>query len=342
MTKKAGRLWLAIAGMANWIQSGMHWTFVQSGQEITKENGMMTPATTGLLLVFATMTFTGCGGQKHADPPAARIAPEYLAFGNPERITIRGYAGDAMEPFITKDERYLLFNNRNDPRINTNLHFAERVDDLTFNYRGEIKGVNTKALDGVPSVDRSGNLFFVSTRTYKESLSTLFRGRLDDGNVSGVQLVAGISRHLPGILTFDAEIAADGDTLFVVDGRFTGGEVPETADIVIAVRDGSGFRRLATSGDVLKNVNTDALEYAPAIASDLLELFFTRLDRAGGSIRTGIFRASRTSNDAPFGIPEKVSPIAGFVEAPSLSNDGRSLYYHFLDGKRFVISRVSR
>ena len=178
----------------------------------------MTLATTALLLmVIATMGFTGCSGQKHAVPPTARTAPEYRAFGNPERVTIRGYAGDAMEPFITKDGRYLLFNNRNDPRSNTNLHFAERVDDLTFYYRGEIKGVNTQALEGVPSVDRSGNLFFVSTRTYKESLSTLFRGRLDDGNVSGVQLVPGISRRFPGIVTFDAEITADGDTLFVVE-----------------------------------------------------------------------------------------------------------------------------
>ena len=69
-------------------------------------------------------------------------------------MTIRGYDGDAMEPFITKDGRWLLFNNRNDPRINTDLHFAARVDDLTFTYKGEIKGVNTAALEGVPSVDQ--------------------------------------------------------------------------------------------------------------------------------------------------------------------------------------------
>ena len=295
-----------------------------------------------LRLVITTLGLSGCGVHMQTDPPAARPAPEYRAFGNPERVTIRGYEGDAMEPSIARDGRYLLFNNRNDPRINTNLHFAERVDDLTFNYRGEIKGVNTAALEGVPSVDRMGNLFFVSTRSYKETLSTLYRGRFDDGNVSGVQLVPGISRRLPGIVTFDAEIASDGDTLFVVDGRFTGGEVPETADIAIAFRDDTGFRRLPSGGDLLKNVNTPALEYAPAISRDLLELFFTRMDRSSGSTRTEILRAARASTEAAFGIPEKVLPIAGFIEAPALSDDGRSLYYHKLEGGRFVILRVAR
>jgi hypothetical protein len=71
---------------------------------------------------------------------AQREVPEYRAFAAPERVTIRGYDGDAMEPFVTRDARYLLFNNRNDPRTDTNVHFAERVDDLTFIYRGASRG----------------------------------------------------------------------------------------------------------------------------------------------------------------------------------------------------------
>jgi hypothetical protein len=73
---------------------------------------------------------------------------------------------------------------------------------------------------------------------------------------------------------FDAEIAADGNTLFVVDGEFAGGPHPKSAAIAIAARDGAEFRRVATSAELLKNVNTAALEYAPAVSSDLLELFF--------------------------------------------------------------------
>jgi len=95
-----------------------------------------------------------CAPQQADDRSAATPAAEYRAFGAPQRVTIRGYDGDAMEPFITKDGLYLLFNNRNDPRTNTNLHFAARVDGLTFQYRGEIKGVNTPVLEGVPSLDR--------------------------------------------------------------------------------------------------------------------------------------------------------------------------------------------
>ena len=44
---------------------------------------------------------------------------EYTAFGNPQRVTIQGYNDHAMEPFITRDGRYLFFNNLNDPAVNT-------------------------------------------------------------------------------------------------------------------------------------------------------------------------------------------------------------------------------
>ena len=292
------------------------------------------------VLMAAALALAACGAQQKADAVAA--PPEYRAFGHPQRVEIRGYQGDAMEPFITKDGRYLLFNNRNDPKIDTRLLFAERVDDLTFDYRGELEGANTSALEGVPSMDRHGNLFFVSTRSYAETLSTIYRGRFGQGRVSGIELVAGISLRQRGMVTFDAEVSADGSTLFVADGRFAGGHVPETADIDIAVRDGAGFRRLPGARDLLRNVNTAALEYAPAVSGDLLELFFTRLEGSGRSPRSAILRAVRPSAEAPFGLPQRLASITGFVEAPSLSGDGRSLYYHRLDGGRFVILRVAR
>lgn len=262
----------------------------------------------------------------------------YGGFGEPRRVTIRGYDGDAMEPFVTRDGRFLLFNNRNDPRTNTNLHFAARVDDLTFEYRGEVKGVNTPALEGVPSIDGAGNLYFISTRSYAQTLSTLYRGRFAGGSVSAIELVGGVSRRQPGIVMFDAEVSADGSTVWVVDGEFSGGPDPRTADIVIAVREGSAFRRLPASAEILKNVNTKALEYAPAVSRDGLELFFTRSESAAPAI----YRAARPSEREPFGAPARVAAITGFVEAPALSPDGRALYYHKLEGGRFVIYRVAR
>src|SRR5262249_29208167 len=90
-----------------------------------------------------------------------QIARDYTAFGNPERVTIRGYNDHAMEPFITRDGRYLFFNNSNDPSTNTNLYYGERIDDVTFEFKGEIAGINTRALEAVPTMDRNGNLYFV-------------------------------------------------------------------------------------------------------------------------------------------------------------------------------------
>ncbi len=262
----------------------------------------------------------------------------YAGFGEPRRVTIRGYDGDAMEPFVSRDGRYLLFNNSNDPAVNTNLHFAARVDDLTFDYRGEINGVNSPALEGVPSLDSAGNLYFVSTRSYDQTLSTLYRGRFRDGAVTGVELVPGVSRRQRGSLIFDAEVSADGNTLWVVDGEFTGSPLPRSADIVIAVRDGAGFRRLPASAELLRNVNTRALEYAPAVSRDGLELVFTRIEGSSPAI----WRAVRRSVSEPFDVPQRVAAITGFVEAPAFSPDGRALYYHRREDKRHVIYRVAR
>jgi hypothetical protein len=51
---------------------------------------------------------------------------------------------------------------------------------LTFRYRGPIDGVNTAALEGVPSLDREGNLYFISPRNYQDTLSTVYRARFKE------------------------------------------------------------------------------------------------------------------------------------------------------------------
>src|SRR5262245_14073518 len=113
------------------------------------------------------LVLTGC---LTAVTGALQAKRERTAFSHPERITIRNYSGHAMEPFMTRDGRYLFFNNSNDPSVNTNLHCAERINDLTFEYKGEVAGVNTRALEGVPTMDKNGDFYFVSTRSYKETL----------------------------------------------------------------------------------------------------------------------------------------------------------------------------
>jgi len=288
-------------------------------------------AVTTLFLASHGCPQTGAGG---AEP--TRL------FDAPERVSIRGHEGDAMEPFVTRDGRFLLFNNRNDPSENTNLHLAERVDDLTFDYRGELPGVNTAALEGVPTMDRDGAFYFVSPRSYRDTLSTIYRGTFRNGRIDDVALVPGVSPRQAGIVDFDVEVSPDGHTLYVAEGRFVAGNpLPQSADIVVFERRESGFERRPDTKRVMQNVNTADLEYAACISADGLTLFFTRAGKTmAGS--PAILVAARKSKDAAFDEPRHLAAIEGFVEAPTLSPEERSLYFHKRDGRRFVLYRVTR
>ena len=231
-------------------------------------------------------------------------AEQEPAFGPPQPVALRGYDGDAMEPFLTRDGRYLLFNNRNDPDVDTNLHVARRVDDLNFDWQGELNSANSPVLDGVPSVDDRDNLYFVSLRAYAETLSTIYQARFDGVATSFPKLVDGVSRRLNGFVNFDAEISADGRLLFFVDGRFAGGPHPRSADIAIAVRDGPRFRRhcwrLAAAGwsgpPGPRRTNTHASFQAPVPATlgagterpvAGKNVIIVGMDRAGGDSSGG-------------------------------------------------------
>lgn len=258
-------------------------------------------------------------------------------FVNPQSVVIRGYDDHAMEPFITRDGRYLLFNNSNETPRQTDLHIAERIDDLTFQYLGPLEGANSPDLDGVPAMDAAGNIYFVTLRSYSQDLTTIYRGRFADGIVTNVIPLTTLTRGIPGQLNFDVDVSRDGSVMYFVDGLFTGGPVPAAADLAIAVRGADGVFRRAT-GDGLSAVNTGALEYAAAISNDGLELFFTRT--VDGT--PGIYRATRATVATPWGTAKRVDAIHGFVEAPALSPGGNAIYYHARRGDRFVIERVTR
>ena len=277
----------------------------------------------------ALLLLAACGHASAADDPE---------FADPKPVAIIGDSDDAMEPFLTRDGTILIFNNSNDPSAQTDLHWAERVDDLTFVYRGKIDGVNSSALDGVGTVDSAGNMYFVTTRSYALDLMTIYDGRFNRGVVTGVAPVKGVSLGVPFQVNFDAEISADGTTLYFVDGLFAlGGQVPLTADLAVAVRGTDGeFHRLNSS--VLAAVNTSALEYAACISEDQRELFFTRLE----GTRTGIYRSTRPDISSDWGTPRLLSAITGFVEAPTIAPGGNALYYHARRNGRFVIERVTR
>lgn len=118
--------------------------------------------------------------------------------------------------------------------------------------------------------------------------------------------------------------------------------MPKSADIFVARRVGERFERLANSTELMAPINTAALEYAPAISTDELELFFTPMTGALFWRKLTIMHATRASKDLPFGQPREIAAISGFVEAPTVSSDGRELYYHKkIDGKHRIY-RVTR
>lgn len=287
----------------------------------------------GLALVVRTPAQAQGAGDPSAEAKAA-------SFSNLQAVTITGNRQDAMEPFLTRDGMVLFFNNSNAPTVDTNLFWATKVDDLTFQLQGEIGGVNGPALDAVASMDLSNHFYFVSTRSYDTTLSTIYSGNYSKGSVSGAAIVAGVSPTRRGLVDFDQEISADGNTLYFTEGLFTGGSVPASAELLIARRSDSGFMRDAQGKEILRTINSAGrLNYAACTSADELEIFFTRLNGREPTI----LMASRTSTTKPFGAAEEIPAITGFVEAPTISPDGRSLYFHRRnpDGV-FSIYRVTR
>ena len=269
----------------------------------------------------------------------------YLA---PQPVAIEGYTGSAMEPFISPDGHYLFFNNENDPNTNTNLHFAERTGKLSFHYLGELPGANSQALDAVPSLDVAGHFYFTTLRDYDRTLNSVYTGIFDGKSVRNIHPVSGkISPKLPGSVNMDVAISPNGQTLYISRAVIsTGAPAPKQSDILIAcLKDGSFG--MDDSARIMKNVNTAALEYAPAIAANGLELYFTRASQpapdpqaAGAQVR--IMLATRMSIREPFDQARVLSSLSGFVEAPSISMDTTEMFFHKKASKGFRIYRAVR
>ncbi|MGD0302494.1 MAG: hypothetical protein ABSE86_35920 [Bryobacteraceae bacterium] len=162
---------------------------------------------------------------------------------HPQPVTIDGYSGSAMEPFISPDGHFLFFNNENDPRVNTNLHFAERTGKLTFRYLGELPGVNSDVLDAVPSLDQAGHFYFTTVRDYARTFNSIYTGEFDGKRVANVRPVPGdISPKVPGTINMDAGISPDGQTLYISRAVIVPGlPAPKKSELMIARLKGRAF-----------------------------------------------------------------------------------------------------
>jgi hypothetical protein len=271
-------------------------------------------------------------------------AERWKPFGKPQPVTLRGYSGSAEEPFVSPDGRYLLFNS-SESTPNFSLQYATRLDAQTFEYQGKIRGegVNDpEALSGTPTLDQEGNLYFISTRSYFKTLSTVYAGHFTDGEVTGVHLTPGVLAPRVGIVDFDVGVSPDGSVLYVSEGQFGGAGPPTSARIVMFDRRGLEFVPDGAGEAILRAVNeVGALNYAAALSYDGLELFFTAARPSLGQA-PAIYRATRTSSTAPFGHVERVATITVFAEAPSISSDGTTLYYHEQTGSEFRVMAVTR
>lgn len=270
-------------------------------------------------------------------------APINNEFSGPTKVTINGYTGDAMEPFIARDGSELFFNSLNDGN-DTSLYYATSNVDGTFTSKGKIGNVNgiPPHLDAVASMDSSNKFYFTTVRDYFTTYQTIYTGTYTAGSVTGLHALDGdFYVRSPGWLIMDVEVSPDGQTLYYSSAHFSGGSAPDKSDLGVANYSSGNFNRTPNSSTVMAVINTcDCLEYAPSISSSGLELFFSRI-----SVRTlnvEILVARRSSLSAPFSAPERIGAITGFAEAPSLTTDGKTLYYHFKDGNTFAIYKVSR
>jgi hypothetical protein len=264
-----------------------------------------------------------------------------IEFGQPVKVDMIGYTGNIMEPFLSRDGNTLLFNNLNALPENTNLHWATKINDHSFQYKGEIAGVNTTDLEGVPTLDNTGKLYFVSLRNYANTLSTLYMGDFVNGAATNIELINGVSKLQAGWVNFDIESSADGQTIYFVDGQFGQTAIPLSADLVIAKKNGLGFERLPNSSEIMKNINSPDLEYAACISANQLELYFTRIVLpVTAATLSEMYVSTRQNTSEPFGVPAKINSITGFAEAATIAPDQKTIYYHLKENDKFVLYMV--
>lgn len=154
----------------------------------------------------------------------------------------------------------------------------------------------------------------------------------------------GVSKNQVGWLNFDVEVSSDGNFLFIADGSFDENGGPHEANLVVAQKKGiNQFERL-TDQWMLKHINTSDLEYAACISGDMLELYFTRVESPPITINSipRIWVATRASVSQAFAKPYMIQEISGFVEAATISPDGRRLFYHKMEDEKYVLYMIEK
>ena len=272
-------------------------------------------------------------------------------YQNPQSVQIDGYNDDCMEPFITGDGNYLLFNNSNSCLVDTHIHLCKRISKNHFRHLGLLPGSVSKSKDMAPTIDAHGNLFYTCLLTYEKDGHSIYRGNFADEKLQNISLPEGdISPHKPAEINMDCDVSKDGNTLILSRAHFANYLLPpDKSDLVLAEKREGKFAFDTKRQLVLSALNTDSLEYAPCQTSDQLELYFTRASKksvAGNPNKyepyLRLMVARRKDRYSDYDEPERISPLTGFIEAPTITDDKQELFFHKKMGEKFRIFCATR
>jgi Tol biopolymer transport system component len=265
----------------------------------------------------------------------------YRAFKDPELVVIKGYAGNTLHPFVSRDGNYLFFSS--DIAGGNDIHYATRNNDGTFSYKQALVNINTTAIEISPTLDKNNQFYFVRK---EKGTSQIYQGAFSlkaGGGILSLLLMDGV---LPksGTGCYDVEVSNDGKELLYTEGEQDAkGQITE-ARIMVATNNEGKFqpnanetrRLMRTINEQLKDWD---LKYGATLSTDELELFFTAARKDGPPV---IYQSIRSSARKPFGVPQRIISIEGYAEHPSLSPDGLTLYFHRKDGNVYRIYRTVR
>lgn len=262
-------------------------------------------------------------------------------------VTIIGYSGDAMEPFISGDGQTMFFNSLNDG-VNTSIYHASRINDTTFQHEGVVLNVNQPSphLDAVVSMDQHANFYWVSLRDYPNVYQNLMRGTYTNGVVTNISHVYGdFYVNAPGWLVMDACITNDGKKLIYCNAYFNNCNpgLPCEAYLGMAVKtNDTTFNNHPVLTGLFQNINdTSFLVYAPQLSSNGLELYYTRLEK--NTTETQICLSVRSDTNTVFPPGAVLYSNTGNVpEAPTITSGGSRIYYHRKSGGTFRIFTKER
>lgn len=304
----------------------------------------------GVALCLLAGLTAGCPGKTYTvDEVCGAGAPG--GWSAPRRVSVVNADGTPWDDDVEEPEvrdfggaRWLFFND--DPSSGNKDLFVARWDDgaKAFVVQGRLQGdgAQSPAVDGNPSLDQDGHFFFVSTRTYPKPTETIHEGTLTVSGsppvatLSNVQRLDGLSRADTPWATQGVQVSWDGATLTFDEAKF-GGPIPSASDLVGARRTSAGYERLpdAEQATLFGAVNTAFLEYAESFSRDGKTMFFTRTWVDAAQLSKAVMCvmvSTRADVTAPWGPAVGLSttaPLAGAVmEAPSLSPDEQTLYYH--------------